>query len=361
VKSVRVELAGAAYTVAVGRGLIDRAGALLHADLPAGRVLLVSDVQVAGLYFERAAAALRAAGYAVESTVVPAGEQSKSLASYGRLLETMARARLDRADAVVALGGGVVSDLTGFAAATYRRGLAWAVLPTTLVAMVDAGIGGKTAINLPQGKNLVGCFHQPRAVVCDLDLLRTLPAEQWIEGLAEVAKIAILLDPDLFARLEAEPERGLAGDLDYLEPIAVRAAELKAAVVARDPQEAGERALLNLGHTFAHGLEAARGPRPAHGIAVLLGLIAAARLARALEALSMDDARRIEALAGAWLRRVPLPPLDLERAWEAMGSDKKTVAGRMRLVVPRAIGRAELRSDVAADAARAALDSLAEL
>ena len=358
-RTVLVELGARSYPVHIGRALLERAGELLKPHLADSRLLLVSDSQVAPLYLERAAAGLRRGGFAVEETVIAAGEASKALAGYGLLLERLAAGGFERRDAVVALGGGMVSDLAGFAAATYHRGIALAILPTTLLAMADASIGGKVAVNLPQGKNQVGAFHQPRAVIADLETLQTLSVEQIAAGLAEIIKVAILFDADLFAAIERSRRELLAPELELYPHLLVRAVGLKAAVVARDERETGERALLNLGHTFAHGLEAAGNwTRLSHGAAVLLGLIAAARLAHSLGLLKPADQDRIERLATALLSVCHPGAIDFARAETAMTADKKAEFGRLRFILPHAIGRAEVHADVPAAAARETLQSL---
>jgi len=361
-RTVWVELGEGAYPVEIGHGLLGRAGELLGPHLTGSKLLLVSDSQVAPLYMERAAAGLAGERCIVEPLVVPAGEGSKNLANFGLLLEALAARRFERGDAVVALGGGMISDLAGFAAASYHRGIAFAILPTTLLAMADASIGGKVAINLSQGKNLAGAFHQPKAVIADLETLRTLSTAQLIEGLAEIVKIGILYDAELFASIERDQASLLIPKLELFPAVVARAVELKARVVARDEREAGARVLLNLGHTFAHGLEAAGGyRRPTHGEAVLLGLIAAARLARNLDLLAERDQSRIELLAASLVHRCRPPAIDLERAAQAMLFDKKTAGGKLRFVLPRAIGRAEIRSDVPRSLASEALHSLQSL
>lgn len=319
------------YEALVGEGLLDRLGELLRALPAAGRVMVVTDATVAPLYLDRAVQALERGGFAVETAVLPAGEQTKSAEYYVSLLERFSP--LTRSDTVLALGGGVVSDLAGFAAATYLRGLRLVNVPTTLLAMLDASIGGKTAIDLPAGKNLAGAFHQPALVVCDTAALRTLPPRQLRAGWAEAVKTAVLFDPPLFARLEAgtaAPEETVAACL-----------RRKSAVLSRDEFDRGERQLLNLGHTLGHAVEACSGYRILHGEAVAIGL---AGMARAFS----RDAARICAL----LERLGLPTrteFSAHALAQAALRDKKRRGDTVTLVVPEKIGGCVLRA-VPADA-----------
>ncbi|MBA3400805.1 MAG: bifunctional shikimate kinase/3-dehydroquinate synthase [Actinobacteria bacterium] len=294
-----------------------------------GPVELVVDAGVESLHGDRVR---RALGERLTSShVVPAGEQGKSVAEAERL---WSRLRLDRAGTVLALGGGSTIDLTGFVAAAYLRGVAWVVVPTTLVAQVDAAIGGKTAVDLERGKNLVGAFHWPARVVADPELLATLPTDELENGLAEVVKTGLLLGEPLWELSLPEQVR--------------RSAAFKAAVCLRDPLDRGERAQLNLGHTFAHALETASGYTLPHGRAVALGLLAALRLS-GLE----DDARTVEELL-----RPELARLDRDTAWAALALDKKAVDGRPRLVLLEKLGKPMIGVELAEREIRAALDAL---
>jgi shikimate kinase/3-dehydroquinate synthase len=316
----------AAAGIVVGEGALDRLSALVPGR---GGLALAVDETVCSLYGKRAGRALR--GRLVSRHVLPPGEQAKTLAVCERLWQELT---LDREGALVALGGGCTSDLVGFVAACYLRGVAWAAVPTTLVGQVDAAIGGKTGIDLPQGKNLVGAFHWPLRTVIDPTLLATLPARERRNGLAEVVKTGLLMGEPVWELPEAALVR--------------RCAAFKAAVCLRDPQEQGERAMLNLGHTFAHALEAASGYRLAHGEAVALGLLAALRLS-GLE-------REVEVVEEVLAPR-PVA-VDRERAWAALARDKKGRRGRPRLVLLEAPGRPRIGVELPARDVRRALESL---
>ena len=313
------------YEALIGAGLLDRLGELLR-PLAAGSVMVVTEENVAPLYLDRAAASLSAAGFTVRTAVLPAGEATKSAQYYVNLLERFAP--LTRSDTVLALGGGVVSDLAGFAAATYLRGIRSINVPTTLLAMVDAAVGGKTGIDLPTGKNLVGAFCQPALVVCDPTLLTTLSPRELRSGWAEVIKTAILFDPPLFQRLktgEAATEQVIAACLQH-----------KSAVLSRDVYDQGERQLLNLGHTLGHAVEVCSDYRVTHGEAVAVGIAGMAR------AFSRDAAEIIALLEQFGLpTRTELSPRVLA---QAALHDKKRRGDTVTLVIPERIGGCTLRS-----------------
>lgn len=335
---VRVNLGERSYDIAIGSGLLPGLGESCRSVVAGKRVLLVADATVDGLYGNRADASLAAAGFEVVRAVVPAGEESKSGAHYLALLEKAAAAALDRHACVVALGGGVVGDLAGFVAATYLRGVSFVQVPTTLLAMVDSAVGGKTGINLPQGKNLVGAFHQPALVVCDTDLLRTLSEREFAAGLAEVIKYGIIYDAGLFAQLERDME-GLEDDHAALAGIIARSCAIKAEVVGQDEREAGLRAILNFGHTLGHALEKVAGYGMfLHGEAVGVGMAYAARLSARVQGLPEDQVQRIVDL----IRRAGLPVKAPRLAWadlrRAMDVDKKSRGGQPRFVLAERIG-----------------------
>lgn len=316
------------YEVKIGRGLLAEVGGEA-AKITGGQVIVVTDETVAPLYLQQAVSALRQADLTVSSASVPAGETSKSPEYYVNLLNIFAAKRLTRSDAVIALGGGVVGDLTGFAAATYLRGVPVLQIPTTLLAMVDSSVGGKTAIDLPAGKNLVGAFHQPSAVLCDPDVLSTLPADVFRDGCAEVVKTAVLFDRALFDHLHAH-----GADFDR-EMVISRCVAHKRDVVCRDEFDTGERQLLNLGHTVGHAIEKCSNFTVSHGKAVAIGT---AVMARAFCA----EADEIVAL----LRAFGLPTdtaFSPEELAAAALSDKKRSGGEITLVVPERIGRASLK------------------
>ena len=339
-KAVTVSLRGRPYRVLVGRGLLGRVGTLVRRRLGTGAMMVISSAPLRRRFGRVFGAGCRRAGVAVRWLAVPDGERAKSPAVLVGLLRGLARAGAGRDTVVCALGGGTVSDLAGLAAALYTRGLRWVAVPTTLEAQVDAAIGGKTAVNLPEGKNLVGAFHQPSLVIADPAVLRSLPARQRRAGLAEVVKYGAIRSPALFARLERDAARLAAGDPTALERVVGDSAAIKAAVVARDEHEGGARLALNFGHTAGHALEAATGyGRLLHGEAVAIGMVAAAALSVRHGLCAPAVATRIVAL----LRALGLPvraPRGLPRRVlrRALGLDKKRVGGRLRLVLLTRIG-----------------------
>ncbi|MGH7529805.1 MAG: 3-dehydroquinate synthase [Gemmatimonadales bacterium] len=347
----------ASYDILIAGGLLDRLPTLLARHCPAAGYAIISDSRVAELYGARVEQAVRATGATAELFVFPAGEASKTRETWGRLGDRMLAARFGRDAAVVALGGGVVGDMAGFVAATYLRGIPWVQVPTSLLAMIDASIGGKTGVDVPAGKNLLGAFHQPRLVIIDLALLATLPAVQLSAGLAEAVKHGAIADAAYFDFLEREHAAILAGGPEALERVVRRSVEIKAAVVAADERERGRRAILNFGHTVAHALEATAKYAILHGEAVAIGMALEARLAERLGIAARGTADRITGV----LKRLRLPvapptaptppdPLhppdlpdlpDLPGALvEAMRSDKKVRAGTIRLALPTSIGEA---------------------
>lgn len=329
----------------VGAGILPELGARMRAErLAPGRALVVTTPPVARHYGVQVSRALRRGGFRPGLLTVPDGEGSKRPAVLTRLYEAMLDAGADRGVLVVALGGGVVGDLAGFAAATLLRGLPLVHVPTTLLAMVDSSIGGKTGINLPRGKNLVGAFHQPRLVFSDTAVLKTLPPRELRAGLAEVVKHAAIRDARLFAKLEKEAERLAAGDIDSLTPIVARNCRIKATVVARDEKESGLRMLLNFGHTLGHAVEALTGYRRVlHGEAVSMGMVFAARRSEALGLCAAGVAGRLEALLQRIGLPTELPGFARNDYLRALLSDKKRRGARIHFVALREIGRAETR------------------
>ena len=330
--------ASRAYAVELGRGLLSRAGEKIRAVSRAERAAIVSDSSVWPLYGEAVKESLRRAGFSsLCEFVFPAGEASKNGGTYLELLNFLAENRLTRTDLVVALGGGVTGDLTGFAAATYLRGVDFVQLPTTLLAMVDSSVGGKTAIDLPMGKNLAGTFYQPRLVLCDYDALDTLPEAVFREGCAEVIKYGVLFDPALFAHLL---ERGTDFDRDHVIP---RCVECKRDVVNADEFDRGARQLLNLGHTVGHGIEKASGFSISHGAAVGAGMAIAARAAASIGVCGTDCAGQIEKI----LQKFGLPTgteFAPEELLEGMLSDKKRSGSYVNLILPERIGRCRIQT-----------------
>ena len=356
-RTIHVALAGRAYDIAIGPGLIDRAGPLSAGLLAAPRVTIVSDETVAPLYGERLAASFNNAGIATTQVTVPAGESSKEFASFGRLMNELLDRRPDRKSTLVALGGGVVGDLTGFAASVLLRGVDFIQVPTTLLAQVDSSVGGKTGINTRHGKNLVGTFYQPRLVLADTGVLDTLPRRELLAGYAEVAKYGLIDDPAFFAWCEKNGAAVLAGDAAARTYAIEQSCLSKARIVAADERETTDlRALLNLGHTFGHALEAETGfgSDLLHGEAVGTGMSMAFDLSARLGICPAADAARVRAHLAAVGLPMRLRSIggDNRRVWDAdrlighMRGDKKAEGGKLAFVLARGIGGAFVSREV---------------
>lgn len=362
--TVRVELGNDAddtrvgYDIRIGVGLLRSTGPSLGEIVNSRRVAVVTNQTVHPLHYPTLQSSLLASGYQPVVSIIPDGEHHKVLATLSGIYDDLLGARIERSTPMLALGGGVVGDIAGFAAATLLRGLPFVQLPTTLLAMVDASVGGKTGINHAVGKNLVGAFHQPKLVLVDVETLRTLPARELRSGLAECIKHQIIRDAEGFRSLERNLDKALALDLPYLAELVAHNVAIKARVVAADPFEKAERAHLNFGHTFGHAIESVSGFAYTHGECVALGMCAAAFTARQLGMIGDDDRRRITML----IERAGLPvggiTLDTDRLLSAMFSDKKVQAGKLRFVLPTSIGTVTVRDDVPESLVREALDSL---
>ncbi|MCC7484129.1 MAG: 3-dehydroquinate synthase [Burkholderiales bacterium] len=354
-QTLTVALENRSYPIHIGPGLIAR-GELVAARLPQPRAVLVSNTTVAPLYAERLTHALRAQGVAVLAVTVPDGEAHKDWRTLNAILDALLENRSERGTALIALGGGVVGDLTGFAAAVYQRGVPFIQVPTTLLAQVDSAVGGKTAINHPLGKNMVGAFYQPLAVVSDTDTLATLPPRELAAGLAEVIKYGAIHDPAFFDWLEANVARLVAREAEALTWAIERSCAIKAGIVAGDERETGERALLNYGHTFGHAIETATGyGQWLHGEAVAAGMVLAARLSVRMGLLAASEASRIESLLARAGLPVTAPALGVERYLELMGHDKKVRGGRIRFILLRRLGEALPTAEVPPDTLAAVL------
>ncbi|HUA90056.1 MAG TPA: 3-dehydroquinate synthase [Steroidobacteraceae bacterium] len=341
-QTVNVELGTRRYPIHIGAGLIGQPGAFR--ELPARDLLVVSNTTVAPLYLRALQQGL--VGRRTVEVILPDGEVHKTLANAGRVLDVLVANRFARDCAVVALGGGVVGDLAGFVAACYQRGVAFAQVPTTLLAQVDSAVGGKTAVNHPGGKNLIGAFHQPHLVVSDTSVLATLPGRELRAGLAEVIKYGLICDPELFAYLESHMPALLAKDPQALAHIIRRSCEIKAVIVGRDEREQGERALLNLGHTFGHAAESATGYREwLHGEAVGAGLVMAATMSQECGLIGAADAARVRRLVELAGLPAHIPSVEPPVLLEHMRIDKKVLAGRLRLVLLQRIGAAFVTAD----------------
>ena len=350
-KRVRVKLGERSYDILIGRGLIEQAATHFTAAKLGKRGIIIADTTVEPLYADKLVAALEAGGFSVKVLTIPAGELSKSLRQANRLLEKLPSLGLDRHSFVIGLGGGVAGDLAGFVAGTYLRGLAFVQVPTTLLAQVDSSVGGKTGVNLPQGKNLVGVFHQPRLVLADTGTLTTLPVRELRAGFAEAIKTGAIYDANFFSWLEKNYRRVLRREPAALVETVRRCCEIKAAVVGADERESGLRAILNFGHTIGHAMEAlADYTGLLHGEAVSIGMNCAARLSVRYTGLPSVEAQRIVKLCKA----SGLPVLigagyNLPALYEAMRLDKKAVSGRLRFVLLNRIGKAMV-SDAITDA-----------
>ena len=339
----RVALGPESHPVHVGDAILDELGELSRAaGVKSGPVALVTDSNVARHYSARAAAALQKSGFVPKLIVIPAGEGSKSSAVLQDVYDQMIDAEIDRGGAIFALGGGVVGDLAGFAAASYLRGIAVVQVPTTLVAQVDSSLGGKTGVNHPRAKNLIGAFHQPSAIVADVGTLITLPEREFREGLAEAIKYGAIMDVAMLTDLERDLDRIVSRDLVTLEALVARSLRLKATVVTADEREGGLRKILNFGHTLGHALEASAGYGTyLHGEAVAIGMAAAATLSEKFGGLSADEASRLVRLIRRTGLRTEMPPKFRTADFEsALKLDKKRLAGGVEFVLLQRLGKA---------------------
>ncbi|MCL4801483.1 MAG: 3-dehydroquinate synthase [Burkholderiales bacterium] len=358
-QTVRIALGERGYDIHIGRGLLARAG-LIAEVLPQPRVAVVTNATVGPLYLDALTAALGGAGVAVVPVVLPDGEQHKNWETLNLVYDALLANRCDRGTTIVALGGGVVGDTAGFAAATYQRGVPFVQVPTTLLAQVDSSVGGKTGINHPRGKNMIGAFHQPSLVLADIDVLRTLPERELRAGLAEVIKHGVIRDAAFFGWLEANVDRLVARETDALAHAVRRSVEIKAEVVALDERETGPRALLNFGHTFGHAIETGLGYGDwLHGEAVAAGMVMAAELSARTGLIAGADVARLRALLARAGLPVEAPALPAQRMLELMQVDKKALRGRVRFVLLAAVGHAVVRDDLPEPAVRDAIAACA--
>ena len=344
IETIEVGAAARPYPVLVGEGLLRRPG-VFDQWLGAGSVLPVTSRTVARLHLDRLAGLPGTRG--VDPVILPDGEQAKDIDQWQGILRRMERLGLDRDCTLLALGGGCVGDVAGFAAACYHRGVDYLQLPTTLLAQVDSSVGGKTAINTDWGKNLVGAFHQPRAVLCDTEVLGTLPDREFAAGLAEVVKYGVVADSGFFGWLEENSGSLMARDAGCLRYAIRRSVEIKAGIVGEDEHDrSGRRAILNFGHTFGHAIEHSAGyGQWLHGEAVAAGMCMAARLAVALGDLDPAETNRLEALLGAFSLPLAAKGFAAATLYKAMLADKKNLSGKIRLILPQGLGRARLTAD----------------
>ncbi len=368
IETVPVPLPGRAYDVRIGDGLIARAGQQIAPLLHRPRVAIVSDENVAALHLQALQSALADEGIGSAALTLPAGEATKSWPHLTRTVEWLLDERIERRDVVIALGGGVIGDLVGFAAAILRRGVRFVQLPTSLLAQVDSSVGGKTGINTGHGKNLVGAFHQPALVLADTGILSTLTPRDFLAGYGEVVKYGLLGDAAFFEWLELNGAAAAAGDMGARIHAVRRSVEMKAEIVLRDETEQGDRALLNLGHTFCHALEAATGysDRLLHGEGVAVGCALAFELSSRLGLCAQEDPSRVRAHLRQMGMKTDLADIPgelpgAEALLDLMGQDKKVVDGQLRFILARGIGRAFVTAEVPQDAVTRLLqDSLSE-
>ena len=354
--TVHVELGGRSYPIHIGRGLLAQPGLLLP-HFEQKRVAIVTNPLVGDLYLARLSAALASLGVSVVPVIVPDGESEKSWETLNTIFDRLLVHRSERKTTLIALGGGVIGDLTGFAAAVYLRGVPFIQVPTTLLAQVDSSVGGKTGINHPLGKNMIGAFYQPRVVLADTDTLATLPDRELAAGLAEVIKYGLIGDPAFFGWLESNMEALLARQPEALEYAVKRSCELKAEIVGADERESGVRALLNLGHTFGHAIETGLGFGAwLHGEAVAAGSVLAARLSQRIGWLREDDVQRILTLFRRAKLPIDAPDLGVRRYLDLMGLDKKVEHGQLRLVLLERLGSAVVTADFPWDALESVLE-----
>ncbi len=357
-QTLTVELADRAYPIHIGQALLTRTDLLLP-HLKRKQVAVVTNTTVAPLYLGQLTAALEAAGVSVLPIVLPDGEQYKNADTLNTIYDALLEHRCERGTTLIALGGGVIGDMTGYAAATFLRGVPFIQIPTTLLSQVDSSVGGKTGINHPRGKNMIGAFYQPKVVLADTDTLNTLPDRELSAGLAEIIKYGLIRDPGFFQWLEANMARLVAREPAALIEAIHRSCANKAAVVAADERESGERALLNLGHTFGHAIENGMGYGVwLHGEAVAAGTMLAAEMSRRLGWLTAAEVERTQSLLQAAHLPTEAPALGVERYLDLMGLDKKVQEGRIRLVLLQGIGKAVMTADYPADLLRETLAAI---
>ena len=355
---MRVELGERSYDILIGESWISKLGEGLAFVPQNSQIIMITDKNVFDLYGPQVLGILRIAGFKVEPAVIPGGEECKNLTTVAWLYDQMIAHGLDRKSTVLALGGGIVGDVAGFAAATYMRGIALIQIPTTLLAQVDSSVGGKTGVNLSQGKNLVGSFYQPGLVFVDVAFIKTLPEREYLTGLAEIIKYGIIWDQDLFNYLEEHQAKIKSRDSKCLMHITDRCCSIKADIVAQDETESGLRALLNLGHSFGHAFEALTNyQKYTHGEAVAIGIIYAARLAHHLGILPIVDLNRITNLIRLYGLPLSFGNLHSPAIVAQMRKDKKNVGGKIQLILPTTIGTSKIVDDVSEAKVALILDS----
>ena len=357
-QTLNVALGDRAYPIHIGSGLIQNAELILP-HLKRKQVAIVTNTTVAPLYLEKLAKSLSEAGVGVIEIILPDGEAYKNSETLNQIYDALLKDRCERKTTLIALGGGVIGDLTGYAAATYLRGVPFIQIPTTLLSQVDSSVGGKTGINHPLGKNMIGAFYQPKLVLADIDTLQTLPKRELSAGMAEVIKYGLIRDADFFNWLETNIAKLMNLDEAVISYAIYRSCQNKAEVVAADEHETGERALLNLGHTFGHAIENAMGYGVwLHGEAVAAGTMLAADLSQRMGWLNATEVQRIHALLTASSLPLRAPNLGVEKYLDLMQSDKKVADGKIRLVLQRGIGKAEITGDYDTEKLKQTLEAI---
>ena len=357
-QTLNVALGDRAYPIHIGSGLIQNAELILP-HLKRKQVAIVTNTTVAPLYLEKLAKSLSEAGVGVIEIILPDGEAYKNSETLNQIYDALLKDRCERKTTLIALGGGVIGDLTGYAAATYLRGVPFIQIPTTLLSQVDSSVGGKTGINHPLGKNMIGAFYQPKLVLADIDTLQTLPKRELSAGMAEVIKYGLIRDADFFNWLETNIAKLMNLDEAVISYAIYRSCQNKAEVVAADEHETGERAMLNLGHTFGHAIENAMGYGVwLHGEAVAAGTMLAADLSQRMGWLNATEVQRIHALLTASSLPLRAPNLGVEKYLDLMQSDKKVADGKIRLVLQRGIGKAEITGDYDTEKLKQTLEAI---
>ena len=351
--TLKVDVGHASYPIVIGSGLLGN-GELLNSLIPKGDLAVVTNTTVAALYLEKLQSTL--SGRRIAKCVLPDGEQFKTQQTLGLIFDVLVEARLNRDATILALGGGVVGDMAGFAAASYQRGVGYVQIPTTLLALVDSSVGGKTGVNHPGGKNLIGAFYQPLAVIADIDTLATLPDRELRAGLAEIIKYGCIWDPVLFEWLESHIDQLTGRDIPSLIHAIERSCQIKADVVGKDERESNLRAILNFGHTFGHAIESATHYETfLHGEAVALGMLMASDLSHRLGLLDARSLKRVRDLLARAGLPAKAPPVGTARVFDLMRMDKKVLAGAVRLILLDGLGHAIVTGDYAQQALDATL------
>jgi 3-dehydroquinate synthase len=358
-EKIRVELAERSYDISIGWNILDKIGEAVKSFGLSPKISIVSNPTVFSLYGKRVSDSIKKAGFDVIAVIIPDGEEYKDLLWVQHIYDELLNDKLDRLSALVALGGGVIGDITGFAASTYMRGISYIQVPTTLLAQVDSSVGGKTGVNHKLGKNMIGTFWQPRLVWIDVEALKTLPKRELLAGLAEVIKYGVILDEGLFDFIETNREKILSLESNSLIHIIKRSCEIKAEVVSKDERESGLRSILNYGHTIGHAIETATEyKRYLHGEAVAIGMYLEARLSQVLDLISRKQLFRIKDLIDSYGLPSEVPAdLDINRIFSSIQLDKKAVAGELKFILPEKIGKVRIYKGVTEKSIRKVLQS----